>query len=270
MKTRTLIVGFALLVVGGAVGYGFGHRGTEAPASVEKRPERPKAKITDNGEAASLKALRARVKELEAELAAKAAELKAASAVTNAALVQSGPWGGDGRREGFRDRMERLKTENPARYSEITNNMAQWRRRNSERQQAKLDFLSSVDTSRMDSAARIVHQKLQEHIARREELEQQLQDENLSEDERHALFDQMRENWRQMQAFNGVERKNLIEETARNLGFEGQDVKDISATMREIIEATDGGFGGGPHHGRGHGHGRGGRGGPGGPPPPAR
>lgn len=266
MKARTLIVGFALLVVGGAVGYVVGQRGTEAPAPVEKRPERPRAaKIADSGEAASLKALRARVRELEAELAAKAEELKAASAMTNAVAVRPGPWGGDGRREGFRERMERLKTEDPARYSEITNNMAQWRRRSSARQRAKLDFLSSIDTSRMDSAAQTVHRKLQEHIAQREELEQQLQNENLTEAERHELHDQLRENWRQMQAFNGVERKNLIEETARNLGFEGQDVKDISATMKEIIEATEFGFGGGPHHG----HGRGGRG-DGHPPPPAR
>ena len=262
MKTRTLIVGFALLVVGGAVGYVVGQRGTEVPAVAEKRPEKSKAKIADNGESASLRALRARVRELERELAEKGEALK--SAVTNAVAGQPPPPFGGGPREGFRERMERLKTEDPARYAEITNRWTQWRQRRSERQLRKMEFLSSIDTSRMDSAARIVHDKLQAHIARQEELEQKMHDENLSEEDRRALMEEMHDNGRQLRAFNDVERKNLIEETARNLGFEGEDVKEISATMREIIEATDNGFGG-PH---GHGHGRhGGRGGRPVPPP---
>lgn len=124
-----------------------------------------------------------------------------------------------------------------------------------------MEFLTSVDTSRMSSAAKGVHASLQRYATEREEIERQLQDENLTDEERHALFERMHEANRQVMALNGVERQNLIEETAKNLGFEGDDVKDIAATMQEIIRATDNGFG--PHGGHGR-HGRG----PGGPRPP--
>ena len=61
----------------------------------------------------------------------------------------------------------------------------------------------------------------------------------------------------ELMRLSGEERNNLFEETARNLGFEGEDAKEISATIQEVIRATDAGWGG--HHG-----GHRGPGGPGG------
>ena len=261
MKVGRLVMAIVLVGIGAAGGYLLVPKGGEPVGEETTRAYAPKKALADDGDKASLKALRARVRELEKLLAAKDAEVAAATnAVASAERRPAGPWG-DGRREGFRERMERLKTDDPARYTEITNNMARWRQRRARQQEERMEFLASVDTSRMSAAAKGVHASLQKYAAEREDLERQMQDENLSDDDRHALWEQMHELNRQVWALNGVERKNLIEETARNLGFEGQDVQDISATMQEIIKATDNGFGGHGGHG-GPGRGRHGRGGP--------
>lgn len=161
-------------------------------------------------------------------------------------------------------RLEELKERDPERYTQITNRMAQWRQRQFERAQSKLDFLSSVDTSRMSVGARKVHGDLQAAIVSQEELEQRLQDPNLTPDERKALFMEMHESRGRLAELSRKERNNLLGETARELGFSGEDVKTITATIRDVIEATDAGWGGHGHHGRGPGPR-----GAGGPPPGA-
>lgn len=259
MRLGSVIAGVGLLVLGGLGGYLLAPRAEGPVAEKPRSADVPKKTIDDKGESASLKALRARIRDLEARLAAKDGEIVAATNALAADRPLEPP-----RHENFRERLERLKTDDPARYAQITNNMAQWRRRRAEQQEARMEFLTSVDTSRMSSAAKGVHASLQRYATEREEIERQLQNENLTDDERHELFERMHEANRQVMALNGVERQNLIEETAKNLGFEGDDVKDIAATMQEIIRATDNGFG--PHGGHGR-HGRGGRG-PGGPRPP--
>jgi len=251
VKVRLLTISLMTFVLGGALGYLIAPRQTVHPSPQVSDSPRPKKAIADHGDEASQKALRARIRELEAKLSAMS--LVPTNSVA-AAVHQDRGWGGP--LDGFRERMERMKKEDPARYSEVTNNMARWRKRSSEHQRARIEFLSSIDTSRMDVAAKGVHKSLQDQIAYREEIEQRLQDQSLDDDERHELMEKLLESNRQIRALNEVERNNLIEQTAQTLGFEGQDVKDISQTMREIIEATDNGFGG--HHGRG-GHGRGGR-----------
>ena len=150
-------------------------------------------------------------------------------------------------RQNWRERMEELKKNNPEEYARRTNWWAQVRRTRSEQARDKIDFLSSVNTSQMSAGARKTHNELQELIARREDLEQQLQNPNLTDDERGKLMGELHSTHRELMRLNGEERNNLFEETARNLGFEGEDAKDISATIQEVIRATDAGWGG--HHG---------------------
>ena len=234
MRLGSVIAGVGLLVLGGLGGYLLAPRADDPVAEKPRPTDVPKKTIDDKGASASLKALRAQIRDLEARLAAKDGEIVAANAL--AANRPSEPGN-------FRERMERMKKEDPERYTQMTNRMAQWRQRRAEQQKVRMEFFSSIDTSHMDSAARIVHTKLQELTANREELEQQLHNENLTDDERHELWDQMREVNHQIWSLNEVERKNLIEETARNLGFTGEDVMEFSATIQDVIEATDGGFG---------------------------
>ena len=242
MKVGGLIVP---LILGVAIGFGACLWLSSRP----KHPEEPvveqkvRQKIADKGEEATVKALRARIAVLEKALAEKPAPLATTNAVAAAGENRWNP----------QRRLEELKEKDPARYTQITNRMAQWRQRQFERAQSKLDFLASVDTSRMSAGARKVHSDLQAAIVSQEELEQRLQDPNLTPDERKALFMEMHESRGRLADLSRRERNNLLGETARELGFSGEDAKTITATIRDVIEATDAGWGGHGHHGRGRG-----------------
>ena len=249
-----------VLAIGGVIGYGAGTFLGKSGDGVAATPEsghRQKKRIDDQGESASVRALRARIRELERQLAERAD----ATGGTNGTEMAAVPPPAGERREGFQERMERLQRDDPARYAQITNNMAQWHRRQSERRAKQMEILSSVDASRMSPAAQQVHADLQEAIARREELEQQLQDPALSDERRHELWNQVRELGQATWQLNVRERNNLITETAKELGFKGQAVRDFNATMREIIEATDNSSNWHGGHGRHRGPGGGPRGG---------
>lgn len=250
MKMKCLaVVGAALaLFVLGVVAGGFWWRPAPAAQSAktsEKAVSKPR--IAAAGDEAALAALRHRVAELEAQLGeAQAAQEEAVSNAVADAKRERGPrWGAS--------RLEEMKKTDPAQYRQVTNWLARLRREGRARAEAQLDFLSSVDTSRMSASARTTHARYQELIAQREELSERLHAEGLSDDERKAIWAELRGTHQAMRMLGESERTMLVEETARNLGFAGEDVKAISETMRDIVEATE------PFHF--HGRGRGGRGG---------
>ena len=243
----------AALLAGVAIGYFV--KDEPIPAKEPRTEETAKKPVADKGEEATVKALRHRIAELETALAEKDGKSEIAISNAVAEAVRSRP--PEPPRQNWRERMEEMKKNEPERYTEMTNRFAQWRRSRSEQARDRMDFLSSIDTSRMNAGARTTHVALQDLIAKREEIEQQLQSPDLSDDERGKLMGELHSTHRELMRLNGEERKNLIEETARNLGFAGEDAKEFSATIQDVIEATDSGFG--PHRPRG-GH----RGGPGG------
>lgn len=226
----------AALFVGVAIGY---FAKSDAPASAPAEPRRPaKTVIADKGSDAAVAALRARVAELEERLRAATAEISSARTAEVAAVAQPAR---PRPQESWRDRMERMKKDDPARYAQMTNRFAQFRRRRLEHAQSRIDFLSSVDTSRMSASARKTHEALQDLIEKREELEQQMHNTpDLSDEERRKLWDEMRRTDREMHVLNRQARDNLLEQAAGDLGFEGDDAKTIRETINGIIEATEG------------------------------
>ena len=241
------------LFVGVAIGYFV----KDDPVPAEESPkvaEKAKKPVVNKGDEASVKALRRRIAELERMLAEK--EERTETAVASAEPQTRPP---EPPRQDWRERMEEMKKSDPERYTQMTNRFAQWRRSRSEQARNKIDFLSSIDISRMSAGAKKTHNALQDLIAKREEIEQQLQAPDLSDDERGRLMGELHSTHRELMRLNGEERKNLFEETARNLGFAGEDAKEFSATIQDVIEATDSGFG--FHHGGHRGPPPGGRGG---------
>ena len=254
MIRQQLFIGCAL-IAGVAIGFfvregGEPQKTDDVPPAVRKERGKP---ISDGGDAATIRSLRRRVAELERRLAELSASTGEASSTSAVAVAQQPVRPGGGRRG---DWLENLKKSDPARYAQETNRLAGWRRMRAERARSTLDFLASVDTSGMSAEARKTHADLQEAVARREELEDSLRREDLSPEQRQQLFREMREVHRDLMRLNGEERANLISETAKALGFEGDDAKEVSATIQEVINATGGGFG--FHH----------RGAPPPPPPP--
>ena len=244
IKTQMFIA--VALLVGVAIGVVAGEKAPAERPSEEPGPRPVSATIPDRGEDASLQALRRRVAELEKALAE--ASEKEEIAVSNAVadVQQHRPPPGP---QGFRERMEEMKKNEPERYAQMTNRFAQWRARRAEQSRSKMEFLSSVDTSRMSAGARKTHAALQDLIAKREEIEEQLHQENLPDADRDRLMKEMWSTHHELQRLNGEERSNLLDETARALGFEGDDAKEITATIQEVIRATDGGWGGHRHGG---------------------
>ena len=255
MIKHQMFIAVALLA-GVAIGYFV--KDEPIPAEEPKAEEIAKRQVADKGEAATVRALRRRIAELEKLLAEKngKSEIAISNAVAEAAKARppAPP------QQNWRERMEEMKKNDPARYTQMTNRFAQWRRSRSEQARSKIEFLSSVDVSQMSAGAKKTHDALQELIARREGIEQQLQSPDLTDEERGKLMGELHSTHHELMRLNDEERNNLFVETARNLGFEGEDAKEISATIQEVIRATDSGWGG--HHR--HGGGPRGAGGPGG------
>jgi hypothetical protein len=251
MNVKHIALTVAAMALGAAAGYYARTDVKDTSSAVESEAavaERGKA-VDDNGAAAGMKALRRRIAELEAELAKVTAE-KTQESVAVASVPPAAPV----RRESHSERMERMKKEEPERYAQMTNRFAAWRRQRAEAARSRIDFLSSIDTSRMSKSAKAVHAQLQQVVAEREELEAGLHQEGLSDEERHRIFGELRRTGAKMHELSMKERDNLLAETARNLGFEGEDSAEIVTTVKEIIEATDSGrwhgFGRGGHRGR--------------------
>lgn len=234
LKTQMFIA--AALFTGVAIGY---FVKSDASASAPAETRRPaKTVIADEGSDATVAALRARVAELEKRLRASAAETAPARTAEVAAVAQPAR---PRPQESWRDRIEQMKKNDPARYAQMTNRFAQFRRRRLEHAQSRIDFLSSVDTSRMSASARKTHEALQDMIEKREELEQRMHNMlDLSDEERRNLWDEVRRTDREMNELNRQARDNLLEQTAGDLGFEGDDAKTIRETINGIIEATEG------------------------------
>lgn len=247
MIKHQLFIG-AALIVGVAIGF------FAAPTTTVVQPADetyvPSGAIANEGESASIAALRARIAELEAQL--KGDQTAGAEIVSNAVARI------EGRRERRgkpREWMEELKKNDPERYHEMTNRFAQWRQAHRERQQSKLDFLGSIDTSHMSAGAKATHEKLQDLIIRRDEIENELQSLGMSDDEdaRREIFGRLMDVNREIAELNGEERKNLLNETAKILGLGDAEADALTETVQDILEVTENNFGGpgGPRGGRG-------------------
>jgi len=267
MKTTLAVAG--ALVLGAGLGYFLAP--SRLPTAVaDDAPGATSARLTDQGEKASLRALRARIKELEKQLAAqRAVRPPEPPATTNRAEKAGGgrPFGpprfGD-----FRAHMKELEKNDPARYAQITNRMAQFRARHLQRMQDRLDLLATVDTSHMTAAQKKTHDAYQELLARREELMEKMHDENLTDEQRQSLGREFHELNRELRKLGQQERDTLLVQTAQEAGLEGDMVDSLVSTVKDVYEATQthGGFGGPPPDGPGGPGGPGGSGGgPGGP-----
>ena len=234
-RGSSFLLAFALLA-GVALGFCFGVTTSTTPEQAkEEREKTEKRPLADAGEAASLKALRARVADLERQLAARTKD----DAQTNEAAAVS-QQNAPGPMNGPRDWLEKLKKDDPERYTQMTNNFARMRRRREERQQRNLDFLASVDTSRMSASAKKTHAALMEALAARAEMESKAHFGEMTDEERRAAVAELMESERELRRLRRAERSILFEATANTLGFEGDDAKEIVATLEEVVDATDG------------------------------
>ena len=260
MKIRNFSPVVISLIAGAAIGFCFAPSAGAPKAAPEKTsPKTVKAESRPDAAAEKeMRVLRSRIKELEDMLAKQGVEVEEMKEESSRRERRDRP-------RDFRADMERLKKEEPERYAQITNSMAQFRRHRLERAQSKIDFLSSIDTSRMSPAMLKVHSDLQDMIEKREAVEEKMRGfMDMTEEERREAFQEIGEIDGRIRELNRAERDNLLVQTAEALGFQGDDAAEIIDTVKSIYEATDSGWGFGGPGGPGRRGGRGGRGGPGG------
>ena len=175
------------------------------------------------------------------------------STVTNTIKVaESRPRGpGD-----FMADLERMKKDEPERYASMTNRMAQFRNRMTQRTENKLDTLASIDTRGWSKSQIENHEKYQDLLAKRAELMEIVRhDSGATKEERHAAFGELHKLGRELHETGNKERNTLLDKTFQELGYSISDAREIRETIKTIYSTTEE-WGG--HRGRGgrHGHGR--------------
>jgi len=236
----------AALLAAGALGYCLHPSGDVAPVSkTEVAEKQPACAIPDVGEAAKVSALRAQVQELETRLAdsrksEEAAVSNAIARVTQQHFDRPPPPGGP------RERLEELKKRDPQRFMQMTNRLAKMHQERKRRQEARASFLSSVNTANMSAQDKETHDEYQELLARREALEEQIHQPDLTDDARHELMGEMREIDHQMRTLGESERKVLLNEVAQAIGMQGDAAAELVETVGEVFSATEAGCGGPP------------------------
>lgn len=135
-----------------------------------------------------------------------------------------------------------IRKNDPARYAEITNNMARFEARRLRRAQSRLDTLAQVSTDGFTQRERETHDQLQELLVRREELSARMraamEDESVTDEDRRAAFDEMRELHEDIRRLERQERNALLTATAKNLGLAGEDAAAFVDTVKTIYEVT--------------------------------
>lgn len=241
MKT-SVVLGLSAVIVGGAIGFALGY-GMKIDAGSDIVIETAPPKTVTRVDESETKRLRARIAELERRLAeagkrgpepAKAVAEAAGEASEAAPEPAKGPLGPDR----FQDGLAKLAKENPARYAQITNRMAQFRQRRQERTSSRLGFLASVDVSGLSAGEKRTHHDIQDLIVRREELEEKMHDRSLSMEDRRSIMEEMRDTDRQLREVSESERDTLLTMLTDSLGYTGDDARSIAETAKAIFDAT--------------------------------
>ena len=272
----TIIIAITALLVGAAVGHFIPPLLAKAPAEPVAKSEKPTERRHDRNRAqqdhaADLNRLRARIKDLERQLAdatARAAAteeekpVKAEERPQNP-FLRNGPPRMPTAAE-MRANMEELREKDPERYAQMTNRFARMQEHRLQRANDRLEILASVDTSRFNEKELQTHKALQDAIVRREELRQMInpQNEDVTEEQRRATFEELRQIDETMRQLETRERNTLLNKAARSFGVSAANAKELTDTIKAIYDVT----GSGGHHGppgggwgRGPGGGRGGR-----------
>ncbi len=168
-------------------------------------------------------------------------KMEEAPVVTHDAVKDAKP---SSRHEDF---FARMKRERPKDYIQMTNNMAKARAERRAKVKDNLNFLASIDVSKFSEEATATHERLQELIARQEELNEKLnplERENVSEEERRKNFEEMMNIALEIGELNATERDTLFRTVAEEMGCAEDDADTFVETLTDIIDATGGNFGG--------------------------
>ena len=233
---KTTLVAVLSVLLGLAAGYAIprGDRPAEDSAEAEANPLSGKLAAAEKriesleGEIASLRAKRAAARPAEAKLSLPAAADGGDDLQKTMMSLKPGD-----------NLMEKLKGKVPEeQLAQMHDVFEKMRVARANRARGRLAFLESVDTTGMSDAERENHRKLQDLLAKREELASKLQTGIVPDMGAIAEIARVGE---EMDPVAKQERSALIRQTGRMLGYTGDDVEVFHDTMVDVYDATSSG-----------------------------
>ena len=122
-------------------------------------------------------------------------------------------------------------------FDAVTNAIAGFRAKLAARAKGRIDFLSSIDVSKLSAGDRENHNKYVDLLKRREEL----MGKNKGGFPDFDTIRQMTEIQMQMGPLAKKERSMLVNEMAHDLGYQGDDAEVVRDTINNIYDCTSGG-----------------------------
>ncbi|MFO7937362.1 MAG: hypothetical protein R6V06_07135 [Kiritimatiellia bacterium] len=172
-----------------------------------------------------------------ASLNAELEKLRAEKIRTEEAAEDDDPHKHDRRGRGdFRERLERMKKEEPERYAEIQKRREEFKTRMEERKQNKRDFLASVSRDDMSVDQEAAHERLIYLNERVDEIMDLMY--SGTAENRDELRREMFESFHELRELNDLERIYLLEQTANAVGYDGDEAALFTEHIETIIKNT--------------------------------
>ena len=189
-------------------------------------------------------ALQAERDKLQSDLAA--AHLTLAEHAKNTARPAPPPAGTNlSRRASFEERMAQLKHDDPARFEEMQKQREEFRQRMQTQADERSEFLKKIDTAAMTDEQRANHEKLTQTVEQARVLMARMA--TLSPDDAAAARQQMAEAIGSVSDLYQQERRYLLEQTGRAMGYQkDMEVGQFADYIQQIYDQTTlpRGFGG--------------------------
>ncbi len=199
---------------------------------LKKRPEARAYNRREDVELHELAQLRKRVSELEHQLAEKSRQQPALAKATKPEEPEQNKLS---RRQRWEASMEKLRRENPEQYAEIQHKREEFRQTMEQRTRDRVDFLDAVDERNMTQEQLENHARLVEAVARVNELRASFADESGRTPEKRREMGELMET---LVSGYTEERQYLFEETARAVGYQGDDAAIFADHLQTIFENT--------------------------------
>ena len=206
----------------------------ESPVAAAVQTAKPGPKVVtvrDESAERAAQALRKRVAELEKALAERVSERAQKPETPVVEQVrEERP-----RRQSWEDRMAQMKKDDPEQYAEMQKRREEFRQNMEQRARDRADFLDAVDVKSMTDPQRENHEKLLSTVARVNELMAQMGTPGV---DTHELRQEMGETVATLGELYSEERRYLFEETAKAVGYQGNEASAFADQMQTIIDNT--------------------------------
>lgn len=217
---------------------GISDRGSLPPATPVTAP----VMAAGSDDAARILELRRQMAELQAERDKLRASLVAAESAlagrSNEPAVVALPASATNslNRVGFEERMAQIKRDDPARYEEMQKQREDFRQYIQAQADERAEFLKKVDTASMTDAQRANHEALLQTVAQARALMAGLA--TMSPEDAAAARQQMSELIGTVGTLYQQERRYLLEQTGRAMGYVGAESGQFADYIQQIYEQT--------------------------------